>query len=278
MKLRRSGRLVDMTHYLLQNPQTLVPLSYFADRYQSAKSSISEDLGIIKQTFEQQGIGSLLTVPGAAGGVKYIPFTGLEEATQFIDELSDLIAKPDRLLPGGYLYMTDILGNPKLLNKIGKMFATAFKDTKVDIIMTMATKGIPLAHAVASYLDVPVVIVRRDSRVTEGSTVSINYVSGSSKRIQTMLLAKRSLDTGSNVLIIDDFMKAGGTVNGMVNLLAEFQANVAGIGVLVESENVEERLVEDYISLVKLENVNERDRQIEVNPGNFLTVMSKRNE
>ncbi|MCA1322065.1 pur operon repressor [Bacillus tianshenii] len=270
MKLRRSGRLVDMTHYMLQHPQGLVPLSFFADRYGSAKSSISEDLGIIKQTFEQQGIGTLITVPGAAGGVKYIPFVSNEEAEAYLEELCTIIAKPERLLPGGYLYMTDILGNPKVLNKVGKMFATAFSHKKVDIVMTMATKGIPLAHAVASYLDVPVVIVRRDSRVTEGSTVSINYVSGSSKRIQTMVLAKRSLETGSNVLIIDDFMKAGGTVSGMVNLLAEFQANVAGIGILVESEHIEERLIEDYVSLVKLEKVNEKDRQIEVQKGNYL--------
>ena len=56
--------------------------------------------------------------------------------------------------------------------------------------MTVATKGIPLAYAVANYLDVPVVIARKDNKVTEGPTVSINYVSGSSKRIQTMTLAK----------------------------------------------------------------------------------------
>ncbi|WP_100332955.1 pur operon repressor [Bacillus alkalisoli] len=276
MKLRRSGRLVDMTHYLLQHPQVLVPLSLFADRYGSAKSSISEDLGIVKQTFEAQGVGTLVTIPGAAGGVKFIPSVSKEEAAEVVNSLCEAIAKPERLLPGGYLYMTDILGNPRLLNKIGKVFATAFNDKKVDVIMTMATKGIPLAHAVASFLDVPVVIVRRDSRVTEGSTVSINYVSGSSKRIQTMVLAKRSLETGANVLIIDDFMKAGGTVNGMVNLLGEFQANLAGIGVLVESENMEEKLIRDYISLVQLDNVNALEKSIEVKPGNLLTYLNQK--
>ena len=55
MKIRRSTRLVDMTYYLLQNPRQLVSLTFFAERYQSAKSSISEDLVIIKQTFEQKG-------------------------------------------------------------------------------------------------------------------------------------------------------------------------------------------------------------------------------
>jgi purine operon repressor len=270
MKIKRSGRLVDMTYYLLQHPHDLVPLTYFAERYESAKSSISEDLGIIKQTFEESGVGTLLTVAGAAGGVKYIPEISKEDATTFTEELCQLFAKPERLLPGGYLYLTDILGNPKLVQRIGLMFASLFAKKKIDVVMTVATKGIPLAYAVANYLHVPVVIVRRDSKVTEGSTVSINYVSGSSKRIQTMLLARRSLDVGSNVLIIDDFMKAGGTVNGMVSLLEEFDAKVAGIGVLVESEDIEERLVDEYYSLVQLADVNIKDKAINVVPGNFI--------
>lgn len=270
MKFRRSGRLVDMTNYLLHHPHSLVPLTHFAEKYQSAKSSISEDLTIIKETFEQHGIGTLLTVPGAAGGVKFIPQVELSEAKQFIDELCELMAKPERLLPGGYLYLTDILGNPSIVNQIGRLFATVFSKRKIDVVMTVATKGIPLAYAVAGQLDVPVVIVRKDSKVTEGSTVSINYVSGSSKRIQTMLLAKRSLKEGSNVLIIDDFMKAGGTINGMISLLEEFRANVAGIGVLVETEGVEERLVDEYISLIKLTDVDTRERHIHVTPGTYF--------
>ena len=270
MKFRRSGRLVDMTNYLLHHPHSLVPLTYFSEKYKSAKSSISEDLTIIKETFEQHGIGTLLTVPGAAGGVKYIPKVELKEAKQFIDELCELMARPERLLPGGYLYLTDLLGNPSIVNKIGKLFATVFSNRKIDVVMTVATKGITLAYAVAAQLDVPVVIVRKDSKVTEGSTVSINYVSGSSKRIQTMLLAKRSLTEGSNVLIIDDFMKAGGTINGMISLLDEFKANVSGIGVLVETEGVEERLVDEYISLVKLTEVDTREKHLEVKPGSYF--------
>lgn len=270
MKIRRSGRLVDMTSYLLDHPRLLVSLSFFADRYGAAKSSISEDLAIIKATFEQQGIGSLYTVPGAAGGVKFIPHASENEAHQFISNLRTLIAKSDRLLPGGYLYLTDILGNPRLVNKIGRLFASVFADRHIDVVMTVATKGIPIAYAVASYLDVPVIIVRRDSKVTEGSTVSINYVSGSTGRIQNMVLARRSLAEGSNVLIVDDFMKAGGTINGMVSLLEEFNANVAGIGVLVEAEDIEERLVDEYISLVRLSEVNIKEKHIEVEQGNYF--------
>ena len=270
MKFRRSERLIDMTTYLLEHPRQLVPLTYFAEKYGSAKSSISEDLGIIKETFEQRGIGVLQTVPGAAGGVKFHVHVSEEKARKVIDELCTVMASPDRLLPGGYLYMNDILGNPAIVQEVGRLLASAFAEKDIEVVMTVATKGIPIAYAVASQLNVPVVIVRRDSKVTEGSTVSINYVSGSSKRIQTMVLSKRSLEVGSKVLIVDDFMKAGGTVNGMINLLEEFNAELAGIAVLVESENLEERLVDEYLSLVRLSDVDVKDRKITVSEGNYF--------
>lgn len=273
MKFRRSGRLVDMTHYLLHHPHALIPLTFFSERYESAKSSISEDLVIIKQTFEQQGIGTLITTPGAAGGVKFIPKVTRGEANGIIQRLCEKVSDPSRLLPGGYLYLTDLLGNPKMMNQIGRLFASVFANRTIDVVMTVATKGIPIAYAVASYLDVPFVIVRRDNKVTEGPMVSINYVSGSSKRIQTMTLAKRSLKEGSNVLIVDDFMKAGGTINGMISMLSEFGANVSGIGVLVESESVDERLVNEYISILKLSDMNEKERSIQVSKGNYFDFL-----
>lgn len=270
MKFRRSERLIDMTNYLLDHPRQLVPLTFFAERYVSAKSSISEDLAIVKETFEQRGIGTLQTVPGAAGGVKYFVNVSKEEAKLFVEDLCQLFAKPDRLLPGGYLYLTDILGDPQVVQKAGRIIASAYANAKIDVVMTVATKGIPLAYAVASQLNAPVVIVRRDSKVTEGPTVSINYVSGSAKRIQTMVLSKRSLAQGSRVLIVDDFMKAGGTVMGMISLLEEFNAQVAGIAVLVEAEKTQERLVDEYVSLVQLTDVDEKEKQIRVKEGNYF--------
>ncbi len=116
----------------------------------------------------------------------------------------------------------------------------------------------------------PVVVVRRDSRVTEGSAVSINYVSGSNKRIQTMSLSRRALKEDSRVLIIDDFKRVGGTMRGMIDLLKEFNATVKGIGVFVESAEVEEHLVEDYVSLVKISGVDSRSAQLTVVPGNYF--------
>lgn len=207
--MKRSERLVAMTHFILDRPRELISLPFFSEKYEAAKSSISEDLGIINKMFQHEGIGYLETISGAAGGVKYIPAFSEEYSKTFVRELCERLQDPARLLPGGYLFMSDILGDPETTRNIGRLFASAFRDKDIDVVMTVATKGIPLAYAVASYLNVPVVIARRDPKISEGSTVSINYVSGSTRKIQTMVLTKRSLQEGSRVCIIDDFMKAG---------------------------------------------------------------------
>ena len=267
-KLKRSARLVEMTHYLLTRPHVLVPLTTFAERYNSAKSSISEDLAIIKNVFESENFGELQTYSGAAGGVKYIPKLSKEKSLSFIRTICHELEQPGRILPGGYLYMSDLLGRPEVLQQIGYIFATSFAERDFDVIMTVETKGIPLAYATASYLNLPVVIVRQDNKVTEGSAVSMNYVSGSNKQIRTMSLSRRALKEESRVLIVDDFMRMGGTIRGMMNLLNEFRATVKGICVFVESGEVVDRLVDNYISLARLSGVD--SGKARVTPGNYF--------
>lgn len=270
MKFRRSGRLVDMTQYLLNHPHQQIPLTFFSDRYQSAKSSISEDIGIVKETFEGKNLGKVETSAGAAGGVKFVPVIGNEDAVRQVDQLCERLEDPGRILPGGYLYMMDVIGDPKAMQDLGRVIASHYQDAGVDAIMTMATKGIPLAYAVAQLLNVPVSIVRHEQRITEGSIVSINYVSGSKKQIQTMSLARRSLKPESNVLIIDDFMKAGGTIRGMMDLAEEFHATVAGAAILTEAVHEEEKLVSDYVSLTRLTEVDVKERKITVKRGSLF--------
>lgn len=270
--MKRSDRLIGMTNYILEHPLELISLPFFTERYQAAKSSISEDLTIMDRMFQHEGIGYLESISGAAGGIRYIPKYDQEKSIAFIDSLAKRLNDPSRILPGGYLFMSDILGEPETVREIGRLFATAFAPLNIDVVLTVATKGIPLAYAVASFLNVPVVIARRDPKITEGSTVSINYVSGSSRKIQSMVLTRRSLKQGSTVCIIDDFMKAGGTIDGMKSLLKEFDATVAAIGVLAEAEDEEdERIVTDYTSLIQLSAVDEKNKQIEVVKGNYFS-------
>ena len=54
MKLKRSERIVVMTEYLLNNPNKLIPLTYFVSKFNQAKSSISEDIHIIKMVLKKK--------------------------------------------------------------------------------------------------------------------------------------------------------------------------------------------------------------------------------
>ncbi|RXK17197.1 pur operon repressor [Macrococcus sp. DPC7161] len=270
MKFKRSERIVYMTSYLLSHPNELVPLTFFVQKFEQAKSSISEDIQIIKDTFQKEEIGIIATTAGASGGVTFKPKMYKDEAKDVIETLCQMLREKERLLPGGYLFMSDLVGNPRMLNQVGKMIATMYMDKDIDAVVTIATKGISLANAVANVMNLPVVVIRKDNKVTEGSTVSINYVSGSSRKIETMVLSKRTLSEGSNVLIVDDFMRAGGSIIGVMNLMNEFKAKVKGVTVLVESKEVENRLIKDYISLVKLSNVDEYNQTFTVEEGNCL--------
>ena len=53
-----------------------------------------------------------------------------------------------------------------------------------------------------------------------------------------MELSKRSLKRGSKVLVVDDFMKGGGTVNGMKSMIEEFEAELVGITVLLSQNSM----------------------------------------
>lgn len=263
-KLKRSQRMVLLTKELTESPGKIFSLNHFCEKYQSAKSSVSEDLTIIRDVFAESGEGILKTISGATGGVVFYPYMDQDTEKVFLSELAHTLSQGERILPGGYLYMTDIIYSPEIVKKLGKIFARRFKGANPDYIVTIETKGIPLALATADTFGVPLVIIRDSSRVTEGSAVNINYVSGSNHTISTMSLAKRTLPENSRVIVIDDFMKAGGTAKGMTDLLGEFKAEVMGIGVLITTKEPENKLVKDYLSLLELESIDSEHKKIKV--------------
>jgi len=251
---------------LLDNPVSVLSLGDFAKDLDAAKSTLSEDIAVVKEAFLAAGVGLVETVPGPAGGVRYLPSRNREDVKTLVSNLCGALSAPDRILPGEFVYMTDIVFSPTWAGAMGEVFATRFLSSHVQYVLTVETKGIPVALFTARCLGVPLAVCRRDSVPTEGPALSINYVSGSSRRIQTMSLPKRALAPGSRVLIVDDFMKGGGTAKGMTELVSELGATVAGIAVLIEMEYPQKKLVKDYFSLAILHSVDEGQRIIDVRP------------
>lgn len=218
---------------------------------------------MVRHVLEQDGSGTVATIQGAGGGVRYEVRNPDEQRRAFLQELLERLSDPSRVLPGGFVYMSDILGDPDVLDFVGRSFAQTYARSGVNVVVTIETKGIPLAVATARYLHVPVVVVRREHRVTEGSAVSVHYVSGSERRIQSMSISKRAMPQRAHALVVDDFMRAGATARAVVSLLAEFDAEVAGIAVFVATEEPQKKLIDHYISLFSLGSFEE-GKQIQV--------------
>lgn len=251
-KIQRNERLSVIIKTLCDNPNKIFTLGYFSEMFGSAKSTISEDLELLQKTFKKNSMGNICTIAGASGGVKYIPSVSELDVRETLEELAKELSHPDRILSGGFLYMLDIIYNPKWVNKVAMIFATKFSGLGIDCVITVETKGIPIAFATAQYLNVPLVIVRHNNEATDGASVNINYASGSAKKIQTMVLPMKSLKRNSKILFIDDFMKAGGTSKGIIELANQFDSEVVGIGVMIETGLPVKKLVENYHSLMKL--------------------------
>lgn len=265
-KYKRNERIGALMHILTNRPNNIFTYNYFSQIFNASKSSISEDISIIKEMVKKMDLGYVETISGAAGGVKFIPKLPGSQIKLLLNNICDEISKGGRLIPGGFIYMADILYAPKIIMDIGKIFATYFINQKVDYVVTVETKGIPIALMTAHILNVPLVIIRRNTRITEGPTVSINYVSGSTKKIQTMSLPKKALKEGSKVLVIDDFMKAGGTAKGIKEMMLEFKTEVKGIGVFISTEEPKKKLVDDFLSLLILKDIDEENKKVYIEP------------
>lgn len=273
-KLSRNSRMVAITKILMENPNRIIGLNKFADLLNAAKSTISEDLIIIRGALESLEMGKIDTITGAAGGIKYVPTINAQSTKDFAENLCTVLRDGSRVIAGNYIYMTDIMYSPQIISKAGVILSSYFKDVDVDYVITVETKGIPLAYEVAKNLGVELVIARRSARVTEGSTVTINYVSGTDGRVQQMSLSKKSMRSNTKSIFIDDFLKGGGTAKGIKELLMEFDSDLVGIGVLVDNTQTREKLVDDYVSIVELNSVEfdngNKESNISIHPSDRL--------
>lgn len=272
-RAKRNQRLTYISHYFSSHPNQLVSLSRFSEMFKAAKSSLSEDIDYIRSVFEESGIGTIETIPGVQGGMIFRPQVNSSQLDHLYSDIKERMAEGKRILPGNYVYLTDMLQDPTLLDRIAKAIASKYQAQKIDAVVTIETKGIGLAVLVGQYLNVPYVVARRSSSDMDGSTISVNYVSGSYQRVAKMELSKASIPPKSRVLIVDDFLRNGGTMVGLMSLMEEVQCKTVGICVFVESLPKEVRRLPQYDSLLKVEVVYNQEKEhfeLQTEPGSFF--------
>ena len=267
-KIKRNERLAAMTQILTASPNRIFTLSHFCELFSTAKSTVSEDVAILQETMKQFRLGKLETVTGAAGGVRYRPIGLGATGREFVESICERMREPGRQLPGGYLYFSDILSDPQLVHGMGTLIASQYYDENVDFVLTMETKGIPVALMAAQALRVPLIIARHATKVYEGSAVNISYVSGSGN-IETMALSRRAVKEGQRALIVDDFMRGGGTARGMIELMKEFSVSVAGICFVLALENPKHRSIQGEKTLMLISDIRDGE-PLDIRPADWI--------
>ena len=268
-KVKRGERLAAMARILTASPNRLHTLGEFCLLFDTAKSTISEDIDILRDSFSRFQIGTITTIAGAAGGVMFRSVMSSETINSTLNKLAIRLSEPGRLLPGGFLYTADVCSNPDTAGRIGEIMASIYSPLSPDFVLTMETSGIPIALMTARAMDVPLVIARRDSRAYEGPAVKINYVGGGD-RIETMTLARRAVKPGKRALIIDDFTKAGGTLRGMVEMMREFDAPVVGIGVMIATAEPVKKRADGIKALLVLDKADDESGTAIVRPASVF--------
>lgn len=269
-KVKRSERMVAITRALTSQPGRLFTLREFVDWFGCAKSTLSEDITMVRNVLLYYGMGNVESVNGAAGGVRFLPFYSNEADRNYVLDLCQEVSKKERILPGGFLYTVDLFSDPRWLSRMGTIFAKKFYETSPDVVVTVESMGVPIALMVANALGKPLVTARRDHPLSEGSVVTLNYMSGSAKHVRTMSLPRRSLSNGQRALIIDDFMKGGGTARALSNIMGEFGVSVVGTGVMVATKEPEEKRVKEFCSILVLGDIDEDAGTVEVQPAEWL--------
>lgn len=122
-----------------------------------------------------------------------------------------------------------------LLNEIGKEFYSLFKNDGINKILTVEASGIGIACVTAQYFSVPVVFAKKGVNRNVGNEVYTSSVFSFTKSAHSVIgVSKKYLSPEDTVLIIDDFLANGSALEGLMDIVRQANATLAGAGIVIE--------------------------------------------
>jgi len=144
--------------------------------------------------------------------------------------------------PGLKIAILNILGDTELVQACAKELANKLKDTECDVLVTAEAKSIPLAHALSVETKKPYVILRKSYKPYMGDALKAETLSITTGQPQTLILDQkdRELIQGRKVVIVDDVISTGSTLQGMRMILDKAGASViAEAAILTEGDRAQ---------------------------------------
>jgi xanthine phosphoribosyltransferase len=152
--------------------------------------------------------------------------------------LQDRIRKEGLILSDTVLKVDSFLNHQvdtALALEIGKEFARRFADKTITKVLTIEASGIQFAMAVGIALNVPFVYAKKKKAITQSEQVySASVHSFTKQEAYQVTTSKNYLGPGDKVLIVDDFLATGAALVGLVQIVNEAGAELAGVGCVIE--------------------------------------------
>ncbi|MFD1426519.1 adenine phosphoribosyltransferase [Kroppenstedtia sanguinis] len=127
--------------------------------------------------------------------------------------------------------ITTLLKDGKAFRAAIDAMADSLQDRKVDLVVGPEARGFVVGTPLAYALGVGFIPVRKSGKLP-AETVETNYSLEYGK--DQLAIHKDAIKPGQRVLIVDDLLATGGTVNATLNLVHRLQAEVVGAAFVME--------------------------------------------
>lgn len=144
--------------------------------------------------------------------------------------------------PGLRIAILNILGDTELVQACAKELARKLEDVEYDLLVTAEAKSIPLAYALSVETKKPYVVLRKMYKPYMGDAIKAETLSITTGQPQTLILDEkdRALIQGKKVVIVDDVISTGSTLQGMHMVLEKAGATVAReVAILTEGDRAQ---------------------------------------
>jgi len=141
--------------------------------------------------------------------------------------------------PGLRIAILNILGDTELVGACARALAEKLASVEYDVVITAETKSIPLAHALAVETGKPYAILRKSYKPYMGKALQAETLSITTGEPQTLFLDEkdRILVSNKKVVILDDVISTGSTLQGMRLIMQHAEAEVvAEAAIFTEGE------------------------------------------
>tara|TARA_B100001113_G_scaffold126819_1_gene103524 strand:+ start:719 stop:1228 length:510 start_codon:yes stop_codon:yes gene_type:complete len=139
---------------------------------------------------------------------------------------------PDFPIPGILFYdISTILKSSQAMEFVIESLHNQIKDWKPDVIAGIESRGFLFATPLALRMNLPMVMIRKAGKLP-GEVISYEY--DLEYGTDTIQIQFDAIKSGQRVVIIDDLLATGGTLEASVKLCEKVGGEVVGCSVVIE--------------------------------------------